>query len=319
VSAGEGAAAEREPASAGTVGAPRWSQTARGGKFGNLFYVALVRHGGLALAPFFLFWTSLYFLLIGSPEGRRHSFALARRLGLGESALGRWSFAFRHFFTFATLLLDRVAILNGCADRYEFQFEREGEIVRALGQGKGALLVTAHLGSWEVMGHLLERLKTPVTLVMYDGAPPALRATLERLSAGRSFRVLYTDGSPTSAAGILAALARGEIVGMMGDRVFKGRALAADFCEAPAQFPLAPYALAVASGAPLLYVIALRAGRRRYELRATPTAPFSYADRRHKDIDHARWVQAYAKNLERELRAHPHQWGNFFDFWAGAE
>jgi predicted LPLAT superfamily acyltransferase len=280
--------------------------------------VELIRRGGLGVAPFFLFWTSLYFLVIGSPEGRRHSFALARRLGLGESALARWRFAFRHFHGFATLLLDRVAILNGLARRYTFQFEREEEIVRALGEGKGVLLVTAHLGSWEVMGHLLERLKTPVTLVMYDGAPPALRATLERLSAGRSFRVLYTDGSPTSAAGILEALRRGEIVGMMGDRVFKGRALAADFCGAPAQFPLAPYALAVASGAPLLYVIALCTGKRRYELRATPTPPHRYADRRKKGADHARWVQAFAANLERELRAHPHQWGNFFDFWSGA-
>lgn len=294
---------------------PKWSGASRGGRLGNLFYVQLIRWGGLSLAPFFLFWTSLYFLLFAAPEGRRHSFALARRLGLGRSAAQRWRFAFRHFFTFGTLLLDRIAILNGLGARYEFRFEREEEIVRALARGQGVILVTAHLGNWEVMGHLLERLGRPVTLVMYDGVAPALRRTLDRLSEGRSFRVLYTDGSPASAAGIIAALRRGEIVGMMGDRVLRGRAVAVDFCGARASFPVAPYVVAVASGAPLLYVVAVRTGRKRYDLSATPTGAFTYADRRDKDADHARWAREFARELEAHLRAHPHQWGNFFDFW----
>lgn len=297
------------------MSAREWTGETRGGHLGNLFFVQLVRCGGLALAPFFLFWTSLYFLF-ADPRGRGHSFELARRLGRGGTAWKRWRFARRHFYAFGTLLLERVAILNGLVRRFEFRFEQEQAIVAARGQGKGVILVTAHIGSWEVMGHLLQRLKTPVTLVMYDGVSPAMRATMDRLSQGRSFQVLYTDGSPTSAAGILAALRRGEIVGMMGDRVLSGRSVEVDFCGGRARFPVAPYVLAVTSGAPLLSVFALRTGRRRYALSAATTDAFAYADRRHKEADLARWAGEFARRLESVLREYPHQWGNFFAFWS---
>jgi predicted LPLAT superfamily acyltransferase len=293
-----------------------WTGTTRGGHFGNLFYVALIRAGGLALTPFFLFWTALYFL-VAAPSGRRISFELARRLGRGESLWARLGFAFRHFFTFGTLLLDRVAILNGEGRRYEFRFEGEEEIRAALAEKRGVLLVTAHLGNWEVMGHLLERLATPVTLVMYDGVSPAMRRTLDRLSEGRSFRVLYTDGTPASAAAILEALRRGEIVGMMGDRLLSGRGARVEFLGAAATLPVAPYVLAMTAGAPLLHVIALRTGSRRYALRAERRAPIKPGPRREREADLARWAGDFARFLERHLREFPHQWGNFYAFWDG--
>jgi predicted LPLAT superfamily acyltransferase len=292
-----------------------WTGGTRGGRLGNLFFVELVRRGGLSLAPFFVFWTSLWFLF-ADPKGRRHSFELARRLGLGNGLFRRWSFARRHFSTFGTLLVERVAILNGLEERFEFRFEQEERIVAAIGEKKGVILVTGHVGSWEVMAHLLRRLETPVTLVMYDGVPPAMRRTLDRLSEGRSFQVLYTDGSPASAASILAVLRRGEVVGMMGDRVLAGRSIEVDFCGGRARLPVAPYVVAATSGAPLLSVFAVRTGRRCYALHAETAGPFAYADRRDRSADLARWAGEFARRLESVLRAHPYQWGNFFAFWS---
>jgi predicted LPLAT superfamily acyltransferase len=292
-----------------------WSGQTRGGRLGNLFYLQLIRFGGLSLAPFFLFWTSLYFLL-AAPEGRRHSFDLARRLGLGATLPQRVRFAFRHFFTFGSLLLDKVAILNGLVDRYEFEFVDEDLIARELARGKGAILVTAHLGNWEIMGHLLTRLDVPVTLVMYDGVSPKLRETLDRMCEGRSFRVLYTDGSAASAAAIIAALREGGIVGMMGDRIFEGRSVEVELCGGTAALPVAPYVVAVAAGAPLLHVFAVRTGRRRYRFSASNQGALRYANRRDKETDLRRWAGIFAGHIEESLRAHPHQWGNFFSFWS---
>ncbi len=295
-----------------------WTGETRGGHLGNLFFVWLVRCGGLALTPPLVFCISLWFLAF-EPRGRRVSSDLAERLGRGGSTWRRLRFVRRHFALFGTLLLDRIAILNGCGQRFRFEFEGEEEIERALAQGRGALLVTAHIGNWEVMGQLLERLGTPVTLVMFDGVSPAMRRTLDRLSAGRSFSVLYTDGSPASAAGILAALRRGEIVGMMGDRVFKGRAARVDFLGAPAPFPVSPYVMAATSGAPLLHVFALRTGSRAYRLEAHPSEPFVFTSRAGRQADLERWSAAFAARLEGHLRANPFQWGNFFPFWEGAD
>lgn len=292
-----------------------WTGRSRGGHLGNLFYVWLIRAGGLSLVPFFLFWTSLWFLL-AAPRSRRVSFDLARRLGCGDTALARWRFARGHFFTFATLLADRVAILNGQAHRYRFSFQGEDEIAAALAGGRGVVLVTAHLGNWEVMGHLLQRLGRPIQLVMSDGVSPAMRRTLDEMSKERSFQVLFTDGSPASAAAILAALRRGEVVGMMGDRVNKGRSVAVDVLGAPAELPVAPWVLSAASGAPLLHVFCVREGARSYGLHAFPTEPPAKAGRAEREAELTRCASAFAARLDAFLRAHPRQWGNFYAFWS---
>jgi predicted LPLAT superfamily acyltransferase len=262
-----------------------------------------------------LVWVALYFLA-AAPKARRASFDLARRLGLGGSLGRRLRFAWRHFFTFGALLFDRAVILGGHEDLYEFELHGEEHIRRVLADGRGAVIVTAHLGNWELLGQLLSRLGARVNLVMHDGMQPELKRTMEKMSEGRAFRVLYTDGSPASAAAVLARLARGEIAGMMGDRVLEEQGVPVRFLGGRALFPSGPYALCAASGAPLLRAFALREGRRRYSLDASPPERLEYASPREKRKEIERWAQRFAEALEEFVRAYPAQWGNFFPFWS---
>jgi predicted LPLAT superfamily acyltransferase len=295
-----------------------WTGRARGGRAGTLFFALLVRYGGLALAPVFVFWVALYFL-VAAPSGRRASFDLADRLGLGGGTWRRLRFAFRHFRTYGTLLVDRLAVLSGLAHRYRFRYHgEEGLRAQALA-GKGLLLVTGHVGSWEIMGHLLRRLDAPVALVMHDVEDPAVRASLKAVEDRRSFRVLHTDGSPASAAAILEELARGAIVGMMGDRLLEAHGVAVSFLGSEAAFPVGPYAIAAASGAPLSHVFALRTGRRCYDFHASPPRVLSHGARGGRRADLARWAGEFAARLEEVVREHPTQWGNFYPFWSAPQ
>ena len=289
---------------------PHWETKARGGRAGNAFFVGLVRNGGMVLAPFFLVFVSLWFLL-AAPLARRASFDLARRLGRARP----W-FAFRHFYTFGMLLLDRVAILGaGQTDQYRIEFDGEEHIRDALAGGKGAILLTAHLGNWEAMGHLITRLDTPFTMVMHDGIDLAMKATIEDMARDRSFAVLYTDGSPAAAAGILSALRAGHLVGMMGDRVFAGDSVTVPFLGALARFPVGAFVMAAASGAPVVHTFAVRRGWRRYSFHGFPGETMRYANRKEKQRDLERWAGAFAARVESFVRAHPWQWGNFYAFW----
>ncbi len=292
---------------------PQWTGRARGGRFGNRFFALLVKRARW-MTPWFLFWVSLYFL-VAAPAARRVSFQLARRVGRGRWFWSRLVFAYRHFFTFGNLLLDRIEILGGRAERYRFEFDGEDHIREALALGRGVILVTGHLGNWEAMGHLLTRLQAPVCLIMYDGVQPALKATMEKLAAGRSFRVIYSDGSPNTAAAVLAALRSGAIVGMMGDRTLRGEGVAVELLGGTAEFPTAPYVLAAAAGAPLMHVFALRAGSRSYRFVGFPAQQLSYASRRDKQRDLQRWAGEFAQRLEQKTRDLPWQWGNFFPIW----
>lgn len=292
----------------------RWTGRSRGGRAGNLFFVALVRHGGLALAPFFLFWVALWFLL-AAPAARRASVELARRVGRGAGPLRRLSFAARHFFSYGTLLVERLAILSGGVDRFRVEVRGDGPIRAAGAAGRGAVLVSAHFGNWEAMAQSLTEFGAPVVLVMFDGADAAERQAQARLADGRHFDVLFTDGSPGAAAGILAALRRGAIVGMMADRVLAGAGVAVDFLGGRARFPVGPYAVAAAAGAPLFHVFAVRVGRRRYRFEGIPRGVPAGAAQRGA-VAFAACAEAFARDLEARVRERPWQWGNFFPFWS---
>jgi len=294
----------------------KWTGGTRGGRYGNAFYIALVRRGGLAFVPFFQFWTVLYFLIFAG-ESRRISFDLARRLGRGDSFIKRLSFAYMHLYTFATLLIDRMAIMSGLSDKYEV-IRNEQDVHAVVREGQGLLLVTAHIGNWQAMGHYLADMDRPGVLVMYDGIPEKLRATMEDLTKGHSFRVLYTDGSPASAAAILQALKDGEVVGIMGDRVLSGKSLRLPFLDGQADFPIAPYVLAAASGVPIFYTFALRTGKRRYEMKAIGGHTLNYTSRAERSRDIERWTKDYVECLEDTLKRYPYQWGNFFPYFVDA-
>ena len=299
----------------GDAVATTWQTKPRGGRLGNGFFIVLIRCGGLALAPFFLFWVALYFL-VAAPAARRASFNLARHLGRGRFLPGRLWFAFRHFYTFGLLLLDRIAILAADqAHKYHIDFIGEENIRNSLREGKGVVLLTAHLGNWEAMGHLLTRLDAPFCMVMFDTLDEKLRSTMEDMARHRSFRILHTDGSPPSAAAILTSLREGEIVGMMGDRVLAGESVEAPFLGGTIDLPVGGYVVAAAAKAPLIYVFAVRRGWRRYSFHGSEAQHLAYTNRRQKKPDLERWAAEFAQEIETFARRYPYQWGNFFPFW----
>ena len=299
----------------GDAAATTWQTKPRGGRLGNGFFILLIRSGGLVLAPFFLFFVALYFLAV-APAARRASFEFARHLGRGKTGPGRLWFAFRHFYTYGLLMLDRVAILAaGQAGKYQIEFIGEDNIRDALREGNGVVLLTAHLGNWEAMGHLLTRLDAPFCMVMFEHVDEKLKKTMEEMARHRSFRILHTDGSPAAAAAILAALRDGEIVGMMGDRVLAGESVAVPFLGGDIELPVGGYVVAAAARAPMVHVFAVRRGWRRYSFHGSVAQHHTYTNRREKRRDLERWATEFSREVEVFARRYPYQWGNFFPFW----
>jgi len=292
-----------------------WTGRLRGGRFGNALLRAIIRSPLYRLTPVILFFVSFYFIF-ASPVGTRASFELADRLGRGGSLWRRFFFLWRHNFIFGTLLVDRFAIVSGKAERYTFD-RPDPAVIAPLKDGRGMIFLTAHLGSWDVMGQMLVvKRSIPVNLVMHAGIQPELRAMVER---GRQFKVIETDGSPATAAALLEALSEGEIVAMMGDRVHEATGIDVQFLGGTVRLPVGPFALAAMARAPLVYAFAVRDGPRRYRFVAEPVGVLRYTNRRRKNDDHRRWAQAFATRLEALVREDPFQWGNFYSLWETRE
>jgi lauroyl/myristoyl acyltransferase len=188
---------------------------------------------------------------------------------------------------------------------------RDGDahVAAVLARGTGFVLLTAHLGNWELAGRtLVERGSgRPVHIVM----APEVDAGVERMMRGeRDAMRFVTLRAPADAVPLVAALRRGEIVGMQGDRALGHRGdVGVEFFGATARFPLGPFLLARAAGVPVLPAYCVLGADRRYTV--IVKAPIT-VERGAEEAS----LGAWAAGLADVIRRHPTQRFNFFDPWA---
>jgi predicted LPLAT superfamily acyltransferase len=294
-------------------GAVRWSGRSRGGVFGNWWFIQLIRFLGLRWAYAFLVPVAGYFTL-ASPAGYRSSRDFLRRV-LTPQPFWKWpALVYRHFFSFGITLLDRLAVIMGRA-RIECTHEGEFLFKDCLDRGQGVILLSAHLGSWEIGGHLLGRLGKPVNVVVLEKDEARLRQLFAHALAARQFTLIATDGHPLRSIPIAAALRRGEIVCLLGDRAFGGPTVRVPFLGGPAPFPVGPYLLAAATGAPIFQTYVVRERLGRYRFCSFPASLVPRAILRAGTEAVAPYVTLYAERLAGVARQYPFQWYNLYSFW----
>ena len=172
----------------------------------------------------------------------------------------------------------------------------------------GAVSVTAHVGNWELAGRLLAmHRKRRTHVVVTPDEAPALGRWVRRGGEGVRF---VPRAHPAIGVTLVAALRRGEVVAVQGDRAIGTRGdIAIPFFGRPAPFPLGPFILARAAGVPVVAAFCVLGPSRRYTVRLEP--PITVESGGAEEAART-WVAA----LERVVRDHPTQWFNFFDVWS---
>jgi lauroyl/myristoyl acyltransferase len=174
--------------------------------------------------------------------------------------------------------------------------------------GRGLVVVTAHLGNWELGGRLLARqLGRPTHVVVAAEPDPGVERFLRGAPAPMRF---VPRADPRTMLSLVPALRRGEVVALQGDRALGARGDApVPFFGAAAPFPLGPFVLARAAAVPVVPAFCVLGSDIRYTIRLG--APIEVA--RNGEADGlVRWVAV----LEAAVRRHPEQWFNFFDVWS---
>lgn len=172
----------------------------------------------------------------------------------------------------------------------------------------GVISVTAHVGNWELAGRLLAGRSGRHTHVVVAADAPELHRWVRRDGDGMRF---VPRLRPAVGLELLAALRRGEVVAMQGDRALGTRGdVAIPFFGRPAPFPLGPFLLARAAGVPIVSAFCVLEGDRRYAIHVGKPMR---VERGEEEAAARRWVGA----LEDVVREYPTQWFNFFDLWNG--
>ena len=291
-----------------------WSGTGqlRGGRFGIWLSIAIIRLLGLRASYAISVLPAIYFSF-ASPDIAATMDYHRRVFGPQPWWKRRW-LVFKHFFSFGQALIDRTAILAGNLKYFSFAFDGENHLRAAAAEKRGVLVLTAHLGNWEAAGQLLTRLDVPITVTGFDKESPAIRAMLNRASK-QKFKLLPLTGGPTDAIPLVAALRRGEVVAMLGDRAYGSPSARVPFFGGSASFPIGAYVMASIAGAPLVNVFSLREPGGRYHFFGFPPQHPQMPAHHERENYLKNCAMNFARDLESVLKRDPFQWYNFYPFW----
>jgi KDO2-lipid IV(A) lauroyltransferase len=190
---------------------------------------------------------------------------------------------------------------------------------RLVDSGHGVVLVTGHIGNWEMASTLPEAQEgRRIHVVREEEMDPEAQAFVEghlRRRAGAGYTTHFAhDADPRIGLLLREALARGEVVALQGDRPRRsGRTVPAVLFGRPYRVPAGPLALARQAGVPLLPAFVFRTGRRKYVVRFGEPVVVARGGDRAGELAAAAGEVAAA--VEGAVRFRPHQWFVFRELW----
>jgi predicted LPLAT superfamily acyltransferase len=254
-----------------------------------------------------------YFLVTG--RAARHSARtfLERSLGRAPTLAEQY----RLFFQFGATVHDRIYFL---ADRFDL-FDIDVRGAELFDEG-GALLMGAHMGSFEVMRACGRHLgKRRVAMAMYEDNARKVNEALAAIAPHAQHDIVAL-GNAGSMIDLATRLDEGDLVGVLADRTLADEpALRLPFLGHAAPFPTGPMRMAAALRRRVIFMTGLYRGGNRYDVRFEPLADFSDLEglsRAQRDQRVRDAVAAYARRVEHHAREAPFNWFNFHDFWGPA-
>jgi lauroyl/myristoyl acyltransferase len=261
------------------------------------------------IRPILLVFCTIFFYFFAAPARR----ALLSNVAVILPGGPIWrdhARAFRTLLNFAWTITDAA---NFKLNKAEFDYEIEGaEFLEQLGAAKGAIVLTAHIGNYDLGAALFaQKFSRELRIVRAPEPDPEsskhLRESLAETGAG-AVKVAYNTEGALLSFDLLQALRRGEIVSIQGDRSYEGTASAEGrLFGKPVQIPLGPFSLAQAAEVPIFPLFIVRCGYHCYRVITRAPIVIGRSERaRAEDI--AAGVGAWCAVLEDVIAQHWDQW-----------
>jgi predicted LPLAT superfamily acyltransferase len=298
----------------------------RGSDLSLRFIVWSIRRLGEAPIKVLLTPIALYFCAF-APAARRASRAyfaqLDRFQGRPPRRIGMREF-YRHIYVFADVLLDRFALWAGEYDKFTVDLHGREHMEPLVKDRRGAFLIGAHLGSFDILRLIAREADIPVNVITYTGNAEKVNAAFAALDPDCNLRVIDIDPNSTRAAfEIRSCIGRGEFVAILGDRTQLGgrmpRVSHARFLGRRAVFSQGPFLIAMVLRLPVIMTVALKTGPHRYDVFLETLSTGARVGVRDRAATLQAQIELFASHLEKYCQRDPLQWFNFYDFWAEAD
>lgn len=246
-----------------------------------------------------------WFLLHGSR--RRLAVANVLEAGLASDASRARSIARASFGQFAMTIVEAIKLRDLFAgqawgERVESAIPAETKELLCT-PGKGAILMTGHVGSWVVAGYAISRYKIVNGIARPPNNPYTNRIMQERLLFDGLRLMPKHDANPLR---LLAVPKRGEVLALLFDQHAVGQSVSVDFFGRPAATYASAALLHLVGGAPIVFGSCVRTGPLKFRLELSE--PLRYPRTGDRDRDVRNVLCDLSGRLEGVVRAYPEQY-----------
>lgn len=293
----------------------RWMHVAeKGSILGIRFVIWLATVGGRGPARLVVRLVAAWYTVMHASV-RRASAAWWRRILGREPTLGE---IYGHVLRFAQTTLDRCFFLLGQGEHFRVTHTGAEHLAGLRAANRGAIILTAHVGSPAAMSVEGRAHKLRMHIVGYFRNAAMINEVMARLDPASLARVVHIEpGNVNSVFAIRERVEAGDLLAIACDRVgINERFVEVDFFGEKAAFPTGPFILAGMLRCPVYIAYALYHEPDRYDLYCEPFADPLDLPRKEREAALQRHVSRYAARMEHYCRLAPDNWFNFFDFWS---
>jgi predicted LPLAT superfamily acyltransferase len=304
-------------------GAVHWASMKEvGAAWGIRALLAIYRVFGRTLLFVALYPVVAYFFLTSRLARAASREYLTRLTAYAPDAPVRatWGATFKHFLSFATNVYDRVAAWSGAITLDDLTFTGREALAALIDEKRGAIFVTAHIGSIEVCRAMArQRTNMRLNVLVHTKHAEEINRVMQRVNPQQNVELIEVGAiDPAVAIRLAHKVANGEFIVVTGDRVpvHGSRTVEVEFLGRAAMFPQGPFVLASLLKCPLLSLICLAEGPG-FHVFIDTLAERIVLRRGSREEDMRVHVAAFARRLEEACRRAPLQWFNFYPFWGG--
>ena len=294
---------------------PSWKGKSRGGVSGYKFFIFILKYFGISSSYFFLRFVIIYFVIF-SPKASKAIYLYFRQI---HKYSLRKSFVklFQNYYIFGQTLIDKIAILGGFEKKFTYSFgSNYNDLLKLLDANKGCILISAHIGNWEVAGQFFGNYGNRLNIFMLEAEHERIKNLLSGILGDKNYNIIGLKEDLSHIIKINNALSNNEYICFQGDRyVHKDHTLKAKFLGKEVLFPDGPFKIAARYDVPVVFFFAMKDTPRNYSFN------FFVAKSTISEVGQTRQAKTlailneYVSVFEFVVRKYPEQWFNYYNFW----
>ncbi len=290
---------------------PSWQGKSKGKPWGYRIFVKILNTAGVKPAYILLRFVSLHYLVFSFKTTKSTYTYFHKRIGYGpiQSILK----IYENYNLLGQSIIDKVVLMSGIPNKFTFNFDGRQNLKDLAAMGQGGLLLSAHIGSWEVAGQLLGTITTVINIVVFDGEKESIKDYMESITGKSTVNFIVIKNNLSHIFQIHEALSKNELVCMHADRYLEGnKTLTTRFLNNDAKLPLGPFLLASKFKVPVVFVFAMKESTYHYHFFASEIKDYLHLN---KEEAIYQILADFVKEMEQKVKRYPEQWYNYYNFW----